>query len=990
MAKPTQRPRDLSAFISSTFIDLRPYREKVEESLSRIETTFSSMRYFGSREGDPLTQCLEKLRGCNYYISIIGYRYGTVHDELKLSITELEYEEAKKLGISRAVYMADDTVLIKSADIESDEKRKLLDAFKQKLKKENTVVLFESPADLAGKVVCDILGSHSKKDDFTSFAKTKYRPAIHRTCSLISFLGLDIQTMKRHKDVKLAQVYVHSAFLPAGGRSELRSTQLGLLEDSVVFGTSRAEQAPLSLSEMLCNSDMIVVLGDPGSGKSTLTKYLILGLVDGLPEIGAGTKRTIPIRVPLRAYAEYRQRAGGVGITILDFIRDSARTELQLDSLPDGFFDFFLERRDALVIFDGLDEIFDSNLREQVRNDIVSFAQGSFPGNKVFITSRIVGYEEAGFQQSEFAHFEILPFDNKQITEYIEKWYRLEESDRKKREAEVSALEKARENLPQQLLSNPLLLSLIVILFRAGCTLPESKLEIYKSCIGTLTEKWDAAGKRLELPEIYNLVRDKKSAFAHVAYWMYRRLSEETEGQSRPKYTEVRGELGRYLSDREFKGRELEVDKAAENFLEYAAKRSIFVEDRFSHKTFHEYFAALHLFRNFCVGRTADDLYKEVGPYLSSDYWAVVIELLLLMIDEQGAVLLNTFLSKVMADVEAAPEKHHGNILVPLRTLAQLQNIGRETVDSLFRSATQIIALAEPNDPWGAEPSKEGPHHKVFGALQKVPAKYHPQLKDAFRLLAGEATERNRLFAIAAFCYEFDRGRYFRPEEIILSWDRASGVLAKLSLSTFYLLYSSNSVSEQLSMFIQAFGEDKLFELSRLVFQTGYRYLPLAEFSLRRLMASEDVRSYDQACENILDNPSSETILQGLITRSIQNDLRVEKPANLPLEHLSKEWQDRRKYLVDWLLLIRILLELRRGTQSRRDLIASLRGMSSQPSQPQKFYADLLLGTFPTSISDEALGLTRPTRDALFFLLRKHPSLRKRRQAGRRSPSEER
>src|SRR5205823_8807095 len=92
----------------------------------------------------------------------------------------------------------------------------------------------------------------------------------------------------------------------------------------------------------------IVVLGDPGSGKTTLAKYIVVALVDGLPDLAPLSKEVVPIRIPLRTYAEYRHRSGGVGVSILDFIRAYAKTELQLDSLPDRFFDFYLDGRQAI------------------------------------------------------------------------------------------------------------------------------------------------------------------------------------------------------------------------------------------------------------------------------------------------------------------------------------------------------------------------------------------------------------------------------------------------------------------------------------------------------------------------------------------------------------------------------------------------------------------------------------------------------------------
>ena len=100
MAKPSPVSRELVVFLSSTYADLQPHRAKVEEALARIQTGFRSMKFFGSKEGDPLEQCLSKVRDCNYYVCFVGHRYGTVHAILAKSYTELEYEEAKKLGIS--------------------------------------------------------------------------------------------------------------------------------------------------------------------------------------------------------------------------------------------------------------------------------------------------------------------------------------------------------------------------------------------------------------------------------------------------------------------------------------------------------------------------------------------------------------------------------------------------------------------------------------------------------------------------------------------------------------------------------------------------------------------------------------------------------------------------------------------------------------------------------------------------------------------------
>src|SRR5881392_801351 len=72
---------------------------------------------------------------------------------------------------------------------------------------------------------------------------------------------------------------------------------------------SEADREPLTLTDLVRTHRCIVVLGDPGSGKTTLAKYLVVALVDGLPDLAPLSKEVIPIRIPLRTYAEYRHRS---------------------------------------------------------------------------------------------------------------------------------------------------------------------------------------------------------------------------------------------------------------------------------------------------------------------------------------------------------------------------------------------------------------------------------------------------------------------------------------------------------------------------------------------------------------------------------------------------------------------------------------------------------------------------------------------------------
>lgn len=949
---------DLAVFVSSTYVDLKIFREKAEEFLSRIEAEFKSMRYFGSKEGDPLEYCLEQLRKCNFYIGIVGHRYGNIHDERRLSFTELEYEEAKRIGIGRCLYLADSSLPISAEYIESDDKRKMLELFKQKLKKENTIATFTSPEDLALKIASDILSRVAEKTSITSFARRKYLPAMRRVSGQISFLGLDIQAMKRHRDVKLEKVHVHSKFSEIDGISDagLSKRTRRPLSQARLFDI--AEHESLSLVQMISRSDSAVILGDPGSGKTTLAKYLVLAAIDKLPPAAPILRNLIPMRTPLRSYAEFRQRTP-LGANILDFLKALARADLQLDVVPDGFFEYYLGRGEALLIFDGLDEIFDAHLREQVRNDIVMFTQVSFPGNRVITTSRKNGYEETGFNPIEFTHFEIEPFDHGQISEYIEKWYRMEEPDRKKREVEIADLDRARKNLPNDLLRNPLLLSLIVILFRSGCSLPESKLEIYRSCVGTLTEKWDAAGKRLDLPDKFNLVKDKKNAFARLAYWMYRQLSKNAPNQKHIKYDDILGELTRYLCEREFKGRETDAQQAAECFLDYAARRSIFVEDRFSHKTFHEYFAALYLYRNFCLGHPLDELYSEVRPYLPSDYWTVVLELLFLMIDEQAGPLAEALLTKISTEAKQDLAEQHRLLLLPLQVVWQMQHIRDEYAERIIELALDICLAAPLIDTWSSEPQRESAHHRIFAALSSTPSRSRNLIAKRLHEIAVSTQDSEVLLRIGALCLEYGL-REGLPDvsEIIPRWDLISKDLARLNVTVFNHVYRHSPVSTRISTFIELFGTDRLLKHSYPIFQRPRpSSFTFADLCLLLVSLSSDEHTYEESVDQILNSSVSEILLDYWTTRTLQKDVILFPDHASALKHLSRTHDKPREYLVDWIILSRVV-DSPWAAGSKSKLRKALHKLVREASQIQTFYCKLLLGLKVTPPPREQLGVT--------------------------------
>ena len=99
-------------FVSSTFEDMKPYRMKVEETLTRMNQKFIGMEFFGSHPDTPKNVCLQKVAESDIYVGIIGRRYGFIDKETGISMTELEYRKARELNIPILIYLMDDSVQV--------------------------------------------------------------------------------------------------------------------------------------------------------------------------------------------------------------------------------------------------------------------------------------------------------------------------------------------------------------------------------------------------------------------------------------------------------------------------------------------------------------------------------------------------------------------------------------------------------------------------------------------------------------------------------------------------------------------------------------------------------------------------------------------------------------------------------------------------------------------------------------------------------------
>ncbi|SSW69476.1 hypothetical protein AVE30378_03555 [Achromobacter veterisilvae] len=138
-------------FVSSTYIDLKDERTEVMRALLELDCIPSGMEYFPATNDDQWSFIQELIDQCDYYIVVIGSRYGSTSSD-GLSFTEKEYRYAIERGIPVIGFIHSMPDAIPQGKSESDpERRKKLSEFRE-LVKSKLCKEWASPAELGAVV----------------------------------------------------------------------------------------------------------------------------------------------------------------------------------------------------------------------------------------------------------------------------------------------------------------------------------------------------------------------------------------------------------------------------------------------------------------------------------------------------------------------------------------------------------------------------------------------------------------------------------------------------------------------------------------------------------------------------------------------------------------------------------------------------------------------------------------------------------------------
>ncbi|MEL6461260.1 MAG: NACHT domain-containing protein [Cyanobacteria bacterium J06621_15] len=443
------------------------------------------------------------------------------------------------------------------------------------------------------------------------------------------------------------------------------------------YKSSYTEQSNRSILEIIqdksqySNKKYTVILGDPGSGKSTLLQYLALSWVENTLDKDA-LSQPIPLLIELRTYA--RDRTSGSCQDFLEFYHKSPNCICHLNQHK---LEEQLKAGNALVMFDGLDEVFDSAQREEVVTAIHRFTN-NYPRVGVIVTSRVVGYKAQRLRDAEFSHFMLQDLDTEQIKIFINKWHNKtfssgDEVDKiRKRERLLRAI----DNLSaiQDLAGNPLLLTMMAILNR-NQELPRDRAELYNQASRVLLHQWDfertlIQDKRLD-PKTVDY-KDKQAMLRSIAYFM--QTNNKGLAGNLIQERDLQKILKDYLKTIEFeKPRE-----AAKLMIEQLRTRNFMLcylgadYYAFVHRTFLEYFCAWEFVWQFKETQTLtiEQLIAEVfDKHWVDESWHEVLRLIAGMIDAK-------FVGKIIQHLISidGEENNFINLFIAADCLAEVRN----------------------------------------------------------------------------------------------------------------------------------------------------------------------------------------------------------------------------------------------------------------------------------------------------------------------------
>jgi formylglycine-generating enzyme required for sulfatase activity len=590
---------DPVVFISSTSVDLKEHREQAANAARASGFSPRMVEYFpASGENPSVAACMKKVDEAELAVVLVAHRYGWVPGDAGnadgKSITWLECEHAWNTNKEVLAFLVDpdypwpaelreDFRLVterKKPGIgeEVDRNEQKLDQFRQKLNGYFRA-LFTDVASVR-PLVSEALAEWRRRHDPAIPAALYHDPdaylrAIEDGTRQIRIKGLKTKRAEPYF-FGIDEIYIPLTTLAS---QEIASEDLG-----------RARRIVL---EQALAQRKVVIVGDPGSGKSTFLRRVALELCrnirgtrpEGAAPFLAPDDRRFPILIPVADLAkllaaDHSPKPDDAPDWIPYFLGN--RSDEYKWGAGESFFQHKLENSHCLVMVDGLDEAPERRMRERIAR-LFEHATRAFPKCDFLVSTRPqTNHGDSvleGFHQVRIG--ELTPEDIANFFEHFARGLALNETESKNFKADLESALASRIEI-REMAANPVMLTALAVLQHNDQRLPEYRVELYGSILGWLAAAREHKEGRPAAEECLKYMR--KLAL---------RMQDAPDGK---RLVQINKRSAAEFFTREFGG----AVEANEQLLERETNESGIVSSvgsdlRFWHLSFQEYLTALEI-----------------------------------------------------------------------------------------------------------------------------------------------------------------------------------------------------------------------------------------------------------------------------------------------------------------------------------------------------------------------------------------------------------
>jgi formylglycine-generating enzyme required for sulfatase activity len=308
---------------------------------------------------------------------------------------------------------------------------------------------------------------------------------------------------------------------------------------------NQPESRATTALEMFANNPHMLLIGEPGGGKTTFLNHLAncigrrqlgqevdLGKsLPGLPPEWAGL---LPVRVILRRLAVWIGESGSKA-TKLGLLSDYLKAQMA-NECPEAadVVNHAVASQKALLLLDGWDEVADTDPAMPAIREMLNHLPQAYPDMPMLVTCRIRSYAERDkldptqgpwlLSEGRWTRRDLLAFDDEQISAFVVAWYRTLANRGNRPDWEASAAklcEAARRDDLRGMAGNPLLLTIMAIDHADKGELPDARSQVYEDVVELLLWKWREVDKRRQdgpesLRDLLRAVEKHDSDFRRV------------------------------------------------------------------------------------------------------------------------------------------------------------------------------------------------------------------------------------------------------------------------------------------------------------------------------------------------------------------------------------------------------------------------------------------------------------------------------------------